>query len=111
MLPKSQRDKQLGSDRFPFHSWPSYQMISDAQRRVFHHPYFLSQNATCAQNWCAVSEAIRTGTHYPVKGLIAQASNPFSNLSNTQDVYECVKLLDLVITHEYTCLLYTSRCV
>ena len=42
MLPKSQRDKQLGSDRFPFHSWPSYQMISDAQSRVFHHPYFLS---------------------------------------------------------------------
>ena len=102
MLPKSQRDKQLGSDRFPFHSWPSYQMISDAQSRVFHHPYFLSQNATCAQNWCAVSEAIRTGKPYPVKGLIVQASNPFSNLSNTHDVYECIKKLELVVTHEYT---------
>ena len=49
-----------------------------------------------------MSEAIRTGKPYPVKGLIVQASNPFSNLSNTHDVYECIKKLELVVTHEYT---------
>ena len=44
--------------------------------------------------------------------MICFASNPFSNLSNSNDLYECIKLLDLMVTHEYTiCLLYTSRCV
>ena len=102
LLPVSQREKQLGADQFPMHSWPSYQMISDAQSRVFKHPYFLNQDATCTQNWSVVSQAIRTGKPYPVKGMICFASNPFSNLSNSNDLYECIKLLDLMVTHEYT---------
>ena len=73
-----QRDKQLGSDRFPF---PLLAQLPDdlrrAEPRAHHHPYFLSQNATCAQNWCAVaSEAIRTGKPYPVKGLIVAGVEP-----------------------------------
>ena len=102
LLPVSQREKQLGADQFPMHSWPSYQMISDAQSRVFKHPYFLNQDATCTQNWSVVSQAIKTGKPYPVKGMICFASNPFSNLSNSNDLYECIKLLDLMVTHEYT---------
>ena len=101
-LVPSQREKQLGSDRFKLHSWPSYQLISDAQARVFKHPYFLSQGATCAQNWSVVSQAIKTGQPYPVKGMICFASNPFSNLSNSKDLYDCIKRLELLVTHEYT---------
>ena len=102
-LVPSQREKQLGSDRFKLHSWPSYQLlISDAQARVFKHPYFLNQGATCAQNWSVVSQAIKTGQPDPVKGMICFASNPFSNLSNSKDLYDCIKRLELLVTHEYT---------
>ncbi len=101
ILPLEQRKKQLGSDRFKLHSWPGYQAISDAQKRVYRHDYFLNQDATCTQAWSAVSEAMKTGKPYPVKGMICFASNPFSNLSNTRDIYEGVKQLELLVVHDY----------
>jgi len=48
-------------------------------------------------HWPTVIRAIRSGKPYPVRALIAQATNPLLWLGNSKLVYEGLKALDLVV--------------
>lgn len=95
-LPVEQRAKQLGADRFKVQSWPGYELF---RKYTEGHPYaYLSPARFMATaNWPTVVRAILTEKPYPVKSVIAQATNPLLWISNSKLVYQGLKALDLFV--------------
>jgi len=99
-LPKEQKLKQLGADRFKIFTWPGYDMIQENVRRVW------GKNSGNIQDSCQAPapllyRAIITGQPYPVKALITLASNPMVTQGNTKLVYEALKKLDLYVVVDF----------
>jgi thiosulfate reductase/polysulfide reductase chain A len=99
-LSREQRAKQLGADRFRLQALPGFELC---QKYEESHPYAytLSANAMAMAHWPTVLRAILKGRPYPVKGMIAQATNPLLWLSNSRLVYQGLKALDLLVVMDY----------
>ncbi len=98
-LPTEQRAKQLGADRFKLQAWPGYELC---RKYTEGHPYAYTMNAgfMATAHWPTMVRAILTGEPYPVKALIAQATNPLLWLANSRLVYQGLKASDLLVVME-----------
>lgn len=98
-LPAEQRDKQLGADRFKLLAWPGQEL---REKYAEGHPYAhtLRSHWMAMAHWPTVARAILTGKPYPVKAIIAEASNPLLWLANSGLVYQSLKALDLFVVME-----------
>lgn len=99
-LPAEQRAKQLGAEKFRLQALPGYELC---QRYTEGHPYAytLSANAMAMAHWPTVLRAILKGEPYPVKAIVAQATNPLLWFSNSRLVYQGLKALDLLVVMDY----------
>jgi len=98
-LPVEQRAKQLGADRFKLQALPGYELF---KKYTEGHPYanMLNANYMAAAHWPTMLRAILTDKPYPVRALIAQATNPLLWLPNSRLVYQGLKALDLFVVME-----------
>jgi thiosulfate reductase/polysulfide reductase chain A len=102
MLPREQRRKQLGEDRYRLFSYPGWELISQAVRKM--PPTYMkppTAQMTAQANARAVWEAVIAGNPYPVKGMIVLAGNPLMSLPSTKLVYSALKRLELLVVMDY----------
>lgn len=100
LLPKSKRHT-CGQDTFPIHTWASYELISEAQSRVYHRDYASVYNYNCSAPSAISYNAMITGKPQVIKASFIQAGNPFSMVADTKQTYQALKALELIVTHEY----------
>jgi anaerobic selenocysteine-containing dehydrogenase len=99
-LSHSQRQKQIGADKFKLFSWPGYEMICEPSEDI---PYASppTANLSCAAHEPSVWRAILNGDPYPIKALIVQANNPMVQGTNSKEVYDALKALDMLVVMDY----------
>jgi anaerobic selenocysteine-containing dehydrogenase len=101
-LPRSQRVKQLGADRYPFFGFPGWERNQDANKKLpsgyVAAPEAWHSNLAHARN---VLNAAITGKPYPVTTAITLASNPLLSFPNTKRVFEALKSLQLYVVMDY----------
>lgn len=100
-LPKEQRQKQLGFDRFKLMTWDGYELTAGLQEKFYKvpAPTMHRMGATPSILW----RAILTGKPYPMKAMISWESNPLMWAGNTKLVYDAMKSpnLELNVVNEY----------
>jgi anaerobic selenocysteine-containing dehydrogenase len=98
-LPETQREKQLGADRFRLTSWKAYEIMAGHVKQnpcqVLDSPHDL-----CAAHQPTLLRTILTGKPYPVKALIVTANNILLQAQNTKLVYEALNKLDLLVVYD-----------
>lgn len=99
-LPIEQRRKQLGSDNFRLLSWPGYELVLKAVRKVWPKPGGTAIEE-CKAHAPTVYRAIITGKPYPIKALITVASNPLVTQANTNLVFEALRKLKLYVVVDH----------
>jgi anaerobic selenocysteine-containing dehydrogenase len=101
-LPRSQRVKQLGADRYPFFGFPGWERNQDANKKLPHGyvaaPEAWHSNLAHARD---VLNAVITGKPYPVTAAITLASNPLLSFPNTKRVFEALQSLQLYVVMDY----------
>lgn len=100
-LPREQRQKKLGADRFRLHG-EGYEMLSHAMERVWGKRRMLSQLWAADVPSPLLWRAILSGEPYPIKALLIQYHNPLGACSNGRIVYDALtsENLELVVVHE-----------
>lgn len=100
-LPREQRLKQLGADRFKLMTWPGYELTAEPNERFYGvpSPTIHRMGASPSMLW----RAILTGKPYPITAMISWGSNPLVWAGNTKLVYESMKStnLELYVVLEY----------
>lgn len=99
-LPREQKDKQLGSDRYPLLSYRGY----EAQRRATKELYgieWLNLLSGFMANPAAVFRAMRTGEPYPVKALLNLGSNALMGYVNQQGIFEGLMRQELIVVFDH----------
>jgi len=96
MLPKVQKEKQLGGDQFRLSGWAGFDLITESQKRTWGKRFGM-QYKECLANAPLLYRAIISGTPYPVRALITWGSNPMVTQANTKLVYEALKNLKLYV--------------
>ncbi|MBI4286819.1 MAG: molybdopterin-dependent oxidoreductase [Chloroflexi bacterium] len=99
MLPEEQKKKALGGERFPFISWPGYELVRENLNRVWGHGFARSHH--CYAHAPTVFRAMITGQPYPVRALITAASNPLVTMPNAKLVYQALQTLDLYVVSDF----------
>lgn len=103
-LPQEQAAKQLGAEQHKVLSHPGYELIWEAATRLTG-TYIKPPQAgqTCKAHPRPLCQAILTGKPYPVKALIALASNPLLQVAETRLVYQALKSpnLEHVVVMDY----------
>lgn len=101
-IPRSQRDKQLGADRYPFFGFPGWERNLAANRKL--PPGYVMAPEAWHSNLAHAREvfnAIITGKPYPVTAAITLANNPLLALPNTKRVFEALQALQLYVVMDY----------
>src|SRR4030042_143755 len=100
-LPREQRLKQLGSDRFKLMAWPGYELTATPYEKFYGvpAPTMHRMGASPSLLW----RAILTRKPYPITAMISWESNPLMWAGNTKLVYEAMKSpnLELYVVNEY----------
>ncbi|MBP2645725.1 MAG: Acetylene hydratase [Firmicutes bacterium] len=99
LLPESQRQKQLGADKFKLNTWPGYQLLTDNMVRVWGKS--IPAEWFCEANAPMLFRAMITSQPYPVKACIVLANNPLVSYANSRLVYQALKSLDLLVVMDY----------
>lgn len=99
-LPKEQRSKMLGSDRYRLYTWPGYELIQTNVERVWGKRCDM-YGYTCMAQAPALYRAIAFSDPYPVRALITVSSNPMITQANTKLVYKALKSLGLYVVVDY----------
>jgi anaerobic selenocysteine-containing dehydrogenase len=101
LLPKEQRVKQLGSDRFKLMTWPGYELTSGPYEKFYGvpAPAIHRMGASAPLLW----RTILTRQPYPITAMISWESNPMLWAANTKLVYQAMKSpnLELYVVNEY----------
>jgi thiosulfate reductase / polysulfide reductase chain A len=98
-LPREQKMKQIGSDRFKLLSWEGYDMIQGNVEKVWGRR--LPETHHCFAHAPSVFRAMITGQPYPVRAMISASSNPLLTMPNTGMVYRAIKSLDLYVVMDF----------
>jgi anaerobic selenocysteine-containing dehydrogenase len=97
--------KQLGSGRFKVGMWPGWELIAEAQRRVWkpEKVAYIPRHECTAVPMPLIWRAILTGKPYPIKAIICQCSNPLVAAPNAKLVYEALRSsnLELFVVHDH----------
>ena len=100
-LPREQRLKQLGVDRFKLMTWPGYELTAEPNEKFYGvpSPTIHRMGASPSMLW----RAILTRQPYPITAMISWGSNPLLWAANTKLVYEAMKSpnLELYVVLEY----------
>lgn len=96
-LSQEQKRKQMGSERFKLMTWPGHELLSQHSEEFRRQSVHWNNNA----HWPTIARAILTGKPYPVRAMIAQATNLLLWVSNVRLMYEAIKALDLFVVMEY----------
>ena len=99
LMPEEQKRKALGRERFPFLSWPGFELIRDNVTKAWGRGF--SRSHHCYAHAPSVFRAMLTGQPYPVRGLITVASNPLLTMPNSRLVYKAIKTLDLFVVMDF----------
>jgi thiosulfate reductase/polysulfide reductase chain A len=101
MLPKEQRKKQIGADRFKLMTWPGYELTAPPYERFYGvpAPAIHRMGASASLLW----RTILSRKPYPVTAMISWESNPMLWAANTKLVHEAMKSpnLELYVVNEY----------
>lgn len=98
-LPREQRIKQLGADRFKLQAWPGWELLAEQYKKCYGHG--LPAYPLTFASPMYVFDAIQTGKPYPVKAMIVQADNTLLMAPNTKKVYRALKALSLLVVMDY----------
>lgn len=98
-LPDMQRKKQISYDKFKLHSWPGQELLikyigNKVGEKGSTHWY------TGQANQPSLYKAILSEKPYPIKAMICSASNPIVSHTNTSQVYQALKKLDLFVVFD-----------
>ena len=100
-LPREQRLKQLGADRFKLMTWPGYELTAGPYEKFYGvpAPTMHRMGASPSMLW----RAILTSKPYPITAMISWESNPIIWAGNTRLVYEAMKSpnLELYVVNDY----------
>jgi anaerobic selenocysteine-containing dehydrogenase len=100
-LPREQRLKQLGADRFKLMTWPGYELTAEPYEKFYGvpAPTMHRMGASPSMLW----RAILTSKPYPITAMISWESNPIIWAGNTRLVYEAMKSpnLELYVVNDY----------
>lgn len=96
-LSTSQKEKQIGTDRYKFHGWPIQSELEKMTleswgSRAEPPVWYLGQGHAPS-----LYRAILTGKPYPVRALFCVGANPMVSHPDTRAVYEALKKLDLFV--------------
>lgn len=101
MLPRQQRLKQLGADRFKLMTWAGYELTAGPYEKFYgvSAPTMHRMGASPSMLW----RAILTRKPYPITAMISWESNPIIWAGNTKLVYEAMKSpnLELCVVNDY----------
>jgi thiosulfate reductase/polysulfide reductase chain A len=100
LLPKEQKEKQLGSDRWKLESARGHD-TRQASIRKFWGQKCGSYRGAGEGRQPSVFEAMITGEPYPVKACLTVQSNPLVTGGNIKRVYKALKNLDLYVVLDY----------
>ena len=93
-LPESQRERQLGGDRWLLQSYRGYGLVEGyIRKRGKRLPVRYLTSAHPNLVWRAMLE----GKPYPVRAMIVLASNPLLSQADSRLVYRALKSLDLLV--------------
>jgi len=95
-LPRSQRQKAIGYDRFKFLCWAARDAYDERTKRVLGR-WFPSNGWTGEAHGPSVFRTILSEKPYPIKAMITQGNNIFGSHANTRLVHEALKKLDLFV--------------
>jgi anaerobic selenocysteine-containing dehydrogenase len=96
-LTAEQKAKQIGADRFKVLSNPGFEEVCKAVTKVWGNDNWPPANHTNEASAPLVYRAMITGKPYPVRALIALASNPLVAHGNTKLIHQAIKSLDLFV--------------
>jgi len=101
LLPKEQRVKQIGSDRFKLMTWPGYELTATPYEKFYGvpAPAIHRMGPPAPLLW----RTILSRQPYPITAMISWESNPMLWAANTKIVYEAMKSpnLELYVVNEY----------
>ncbi len=100
-LSQSQRDKQLGSDRWPAFTYRGTAALEEPTERVWGLPYANLIGGSYMAVPGAVFEAMADGNPYPVKALISLGNNTLLGFTNMARIEAALRNLDLLVVHEH----------
>ncbi|MEN6437058.1 MAG: molybdopterin-dependent oxidoreductase [Syntrophobacter sp.] len=96
-LPLSQKEKQIGTDRFKFHGWPVHTELEALTMRTWGSRaeppmWYLGQGHAPS-----LYSAVLTGKPYPIRGLFCVGANPMVSHADTRRVLSALRALDLLV--------------
>ena len=94
-IPMSQREKQIGGQRFPILGYPGWMALGEGQMRRFGSMMYAHWNNQA--HGPMVWRAILTGEPYKVRALILNGSGALTKFSNTQLIRDAFMQLDLLV--------------
>jgi len=101
MLPREQRPKQIGSDRFKLMTWPGYELTAGPYEKFYKvpAPAIHRMGAPAPLLW----RTILSQKPYPITAMISWESNPLMWAANTKMVYDAMMSpnLELYVVNEY----------
>ena len=101
-LPKEQRAKQLGMDRYPFFGFPGWEKTFAANRKLPGGYVAPPQADKVSLAFApAVFNAAITGDPYPVTAMITLANNPLLAFPNAKRVFEALNALQLYVVMDF----------
>lgn len=95
-LSEKELEKQVGSKKFRFISWPGQKLIDANMKRVWGKRTIAGWYTSQAHQ-PAVLRTILTGDPYPIRAMISSASGPILANANTKLTYKAMKSLDLYV--------------
>lgn len=96
-LPREQKDKQIGADKFKLLTHEGRDLIWSYNKKMWQGKSPLRAYA----NYPMVIRAILTGEPYPVRAGISVFSNPMVTYANVKQVYKALKSLDLYVVKDF----------
>lgn len=104
LLPKKQKDKKLGSDRWRVTSWACYDLIEPRLREYWDHPDGAFETEWLMDAiWPLVMETVLTEKPYPIKALICQSNNPVVAFPNSKKTARALtsENMELIVVNDY----------
>lgn len=99
-LSQEQRDKQLGSDKYPVYTYRAQDLLGDATERVYGYRYANIVMGCYMAHPSSVFRAMADADPYPVKAFFVLGNNALMSYPNQQLVHRAMLNQDLIVAHE-----------
>lgn len=100
-LSAAQKDKQLGSSRYPAFTYRGMAGLMEPTLKVWGRAYTNLLTGCYMANPSETFKAMASGDPYPVKAFISLGNNTMMGLANMKLIYKAMMNQDLVVVHEH----------